>query len=281
MPSQNLRATRVKPSTTGALTLEVLRQERISPSFCRVTLGGVDLDRFRYLGFDQWFRLFIPVSPAAEGESNLQRLPDKLSTLKYVKFLMIDKDVRPVLRNYSVRAFRADAGAGPELDVDFVVHGDERGGAGLAANWATSCQPGDWVAILDEGASFNPPASAGDSVFLVSDESGLPALAGILASLPAEATGTAVIEVPDVSDRQPLVRPAGVDVQWLSREDDHETPGRAALVAVQSAPLPGESFYGFVVGEQSLATAVRRHWVDAGVPKNHITFCGYWRSASR
>ncbi|GIH97911.1 siderophore-interacting protein [Planobispora siamensis] len=61
------------------------------------------------MGYEQWFRLFLPVS----GDS-LTRLPGKPTTLSYARYLTIPKSSRPVLRNYSVRAYRPE---GPELDV--------------------------------------------------------------------------------------------------------------------------------------------------------------------
>jgi NADPH-dependent ferric siderophore reductase len=80
-----------------------------------------------------------PVHPVAEGA--LARLPKTLSPLSYAKYLTIAKTTRPVLRNYSVRAYRPDGPDGPELDVDLVLHGS----AGPAAVWADSCAPGQTV----------------------------------------------------------------------------------------------------------------------------------------
>lgn len=267
MARTNLRATRIKPENAELLTLCVLRREQISPHFVRVTLGGGDVSAFRYMGFDQWFRLFIPVS-----ENSLSRAPRKLDTLSYMKYLTVAKTDRPVLRNYSVRAFRGD-----ELDVDFVIHGSsDNGTAGPAATWAQTCEQGDPVAILDEGVGFNP-APAVKQVLLVTDESGLPAAAGILASLPEDTTGQALIELPSPEDRQDLTAPAGVEVTWLPRSDPHGVPGRAALAAAEALPVPTDPFYGWVVGEQTLPSTLRRHWVQADVPKANIMFCGYWR----
>ncbi|MEV5504712.1 siderophore-interacting protein [Nonomuraea fuscirosea] len=72
------------------------------------------------MGYDQWFRLFLPVSA-----NSLTRFPPRLTTLGYARFLTISKTDRPVLRNYSVRACRP---AGPEIDVDFVPHGSAADG---------------------------------------------------------------------------------------------------------------------------------------------------------
>ncbi|GAA3387741.1 siderophore-interacting protein [Cryptosporangium minutisporangium] len=272
MARQNLHANRIKPQTSELLTLHVLRREQISPHFSRVTLGRGDVERFVPMGFDQWFRLFIPVS-----DGSLARAPQKLNTIAFLRFLAVSKSERPVLRNYTVRDYREDGPDGPELDVDFVLHGsasDET--AGPAATWASTCTEGDPVAIFDEGVGFNPPDGL-NRVRLVADESGLPAVAGILRSLPADATGEAIVEVPSAEDQQPLTGPTGVEVTWVVRPDPHGVPGQAALAAASALPATTEPFYGWVVGEQSLPTELRRHWVGQGVPKNHIMFCGYWR----
>jgi NADPH-dependent ferric siderophore reductase len=133
------------------------------------------------MGFDQWFRLFLPVVAGS-----LARLPDKLTPLSYSKFLMTAKASRPILRNYSVRAFRADGPDGPELDVDFVLHGAAADGtAGAAAAWAQNCVEAvsrRRSRVAGRGIAFTP-APATRRVLLVAGETGLSATAGILASL--------------------------------------------------------------------------------------------------
>jgi len=273
MARTNAAQTRQKPLDSTLLTLRVHERRRLSPSFARVTLVGDDLERFAPLGRDQWFRLFLPVA-----EGTLSRLPNRLDTLAYVRYLAIAKTERPVLRNYTVAGFRPDGEHGPELDVDFVLHGSAaEGTAGPAATWAETCEPGDAVAILDEGILFTPSAGVTGPFALVGDETALPAIAGVLASLPEDATGTALIEVPDAGDVRDLVAPPGVEVRWVVRVDPHATPGAAvrdAAVAAESA-MPA---YAWVAGEQALAAAMRRHWVRAGVDKRAISFTGYWRA---
>lgn len=273
MTSTNIRKTRLKPASAGLIRLRVLHSEQISPHFTRVTLGGGDIEQFQPMGFDQWFRFFIPVA-----DHGLDRLPTKLDTLAYVKYLAIPKKVRPLLRNFTVRGYRASGPNGPELDLDIITHGSAADGSASAATyWATTCVRGDEVALMDEGVTFTPPEDV-RSYRIVADESGLPAIAGILGSIQDDARGQALIEIPDAADRQDLVAPAGMEVIWITRSDPTATPGVAALSAAQALSLPSEPFYGWVVGEQALATGLRRHWVEAGVPKDNITFVGYWKA---
>ncbi len=265
----------VKPVSQDLLHLTVLRTERLSPHWMRITLGGGDIDRFTPLGFDQWFRIFLPHT-GGSGDEGLERIPAKANKIfGYLKYLRIPDGMRPVMRNYTVRAYRpATAGRGAELDVDFVLHGSGPS-AGPASRWADAAQPGESVVIIDEGLGFNPERGV-EKVALVADETGAPALAGVCASLPATATGFALIETPSADDILAFDAPAGVDVQWIVREDGVK-PGTLALAALQERAVdPG--VHAFIVGEQALPTAARRHLVgERGVDKSAVSFVGYWR----
>lgn len=50
----------VSHADTGLVTAEVPRAEQVSPHLVRITLGGEDLQNWRSLGFDRWFRLALP-----------------------------------------------------------------------------------------------------------------------------------------------------------------------------------------------------------------------------
>lgn len=262
----------VKPASPDLLHLRVLRTERLSEHWMRVTLGEGEIDRFVPLGYDQWFRLFLPVG----GDEGLDRIPAKANKLLgYLKYLRIPDGVRPVMRNYTVRAYRAaTADAGAEIDVDFVLHGTGPD-AGPASRWAASARPGDSVVIIDEGLGFDPERGV-DRVILAADETGLPAVSGVCASLPVNATGVALIEVPSEADALAFEAPAGVEVRWLVR-DAQTRPGALALAALEEIPLQAEGTHAFIVGEQSLPTSARRALVARGLDKASISFIGYWR----
>ncbi|MBD5787873.1 siderophore-interacting protein [Cellulosimicrobium terreum] len=266
-----------KPADAHVLTLEVVGSKRVSPHVVRVTLGGEGMDHFTPMGYDQWFRLFLP-RPDQEALS----LPTRSSGLWYVQYLATPKARRPYVRNYTVRTVRSDL---REMDVDFIVHGDE----GPASRFALTAEPGDRVGLLDQGVGYNPRVPH-DWTLVVADETGLPAAAGICESLPDDARGLVLVELPDLADVQDFRVPAGVDLRWIARTeveqgdasgtaaDDHAIPGRLALDAVRAADLPSGPVYAYAVGESSLATGVRRHLVnDRGVPKSHVDFVGYWR----
>jgi NADPH-dependent ferric siderophore reductase len=270
MPRHNLATAGRRPEEAELLTGVVVGSRRVGPHLVRVSLGAGDLRDLPRQGYDQWFRLFIPVA-----DDSLEHAPRRLTTTSYLRMLTVAKAKRPVIRNYTVRDHRGE-GAATEIDLDVVVHDDGPVGPGM--RWATECRPGDVVGLLDQGVGFVLPGDA-DEVSLVCDESGLPAAAGILASLCTDRpdlVGRAVIEVPHPDDRQDLRAPSGVRVDWLVRGAGAR-PGTAALAEVVAGPALGARAYAWAAGEQALATGARRHWVTSGVPRERVSFCGYWR----
>ena len=264
---------RLMPTNPRLFRARVLRAERATPSMHRVTVTGDDLHEFGYLGFDHWFRLFMPLP-----HQDAFRLPDLDGTKWWPPFLAIPEDVRPHCANYTVAAFRpATATSAAELDIDFVVHTDADGTPeGRAALWACAAQPGDELAVLDQGCIFDCPDDATE-VLVVAEETGLPGVVGIAASLPRDTVGRIILEVPTAADMRELDAPDGVSVTWLVRQDPHATPGAAALEELRRHTPSDDRGYAFVVGESTLATEGRRHLHRSGLPKSRITFSGFWK----
>ncbi|MDM4762198.1 siderophore-interacting protein [Galbitalea sp. SE-J8] len=242
----------------------VTRAERISPNFIRVTVAGDELAHLADHGFDHWFRLFLP----QEGRETSFDLPDSFGMGGYVKYLRMSGSSRPHLRNYTVRALRP---AERELDIDFVVHGDE----GVAGRWVQRAAPGDRVALIDQAHAYGDHSAATEHL-IAGDETALPAIANILRDLPRDARGLAIVELPDAADAQPLDPPPGIEVRELVRRAG-DRPGSAALAEVQRWRPATERPAAYLVGEQALAAGGRRHAVAAGVPKNDVVFTGYWK----
>ena len=119
------------------------------------------------------------------------------------------------------------------------------------------------------------------TTLLIGDETAMPAVAGICRSLPRDARGVAIIEIPTAGDRQELSAPAGMEITWIHRDESSQTaarPGELALRALAAAALPDGEVHAHVIGESALATGARRHLVqERDVPKRNVDFVGYWR----
>lgn len=256
---------RTAPSHRRMIETRVLRTERLSESFLRVTVGGPELADFEHQGWDQCVRLFFP-RPGQEG----LRMPTSGGNGWIAQFYLMPARTRPHVRNYTVRALRRAEG---EMDIDFVVHGD-----GPASTWAAAARPGDPVGLFDEGTMYAPDPSA-EWQLLAADESGLPAAAAIAEATDPELNTRLLLEVPTEDDILPLELGSTVSVSWFPRASRDLVPGALLLEEIRRARLPGHGRGSvLLVGESGFATGARRHLVNAmRVPKSEITFFGYWK----
>jgi NADPH-dependent ferric siderophore reductase len=192
--------------------VQVARVERLAPHFTSVTFTGDDLEGFGTAGLDQRVKVVLPLP-----EIGFAAFPDGDDW--YGAWRELPAGLRNPFRTYTVRAVRPHA---REVDIVFVGHGD----VGPASAWAASAEPGDEIVLIgpDEqspgravGIDWRPGAV--DTLLLAGDETAAPAIASILESLPDDAKGIALIEVPADGDRLEVRAPAGVEVRWLSRAD--------------------------------------------------------------
>ncbi|MFC8130776.1 siderophore-interacting protein [Streptomyces sp. NPDC057302] len=246
------------------ITLEVRRRELLTPGFASVTLGGPAVGDLTVAGNDQAVRLFFP----REGQTRL-RMPTLSNEAWIAQLMLVPKSARPWVRNLTIRRSRPED---EEIDIEFALHGDSP-----MSSWVRRAEPGDPAGIFDMGTMYRLPEHA-EGQLLVGDESALPALLSILDSTPPSLPTEVYLEVADAADIRPLKTPAGVRIHWFSRDDADMRPGTLALEAVRRASLPSGRFFTWVAGESRLATTLRRHLVnDRGVPKQDISFFGYWR----
>jgi NADPH-dependent ferric siderophore reductase len=307
-------------STTSQLTdspvrcfeTEVVRVQRLSSSFTRITLGGDCLSRFDACGplgpRDLRIKVIVPVGPVPPEPIDVQ------DEGWYQRWLQEEPRRRGEMRTYTVRAARVD-GPHPEVDIDFVLHGHD-GSSGPAAAWAASASVGDRLLLLGPNAAcdgryggieWRPPV--GGRVLLVGDETAVPAVASILATLPAGYAGNVLLEVPAADDFQALHSDAALEVTWLARSDRPrgELLVRAVRDLVRPAaaaaaePLPDVSLdllwetpeddapeddtrtpYVWIAGEAAMVKELRRHLVGTvGMPRDRVAFMGYWREGGR
>lgn len=303
--------------------VRVARIEDLTPSFRRLTLTGPDLDLFADTGLDQRIKLILARTPdeatgptAADAHAALDTLVTPGTGFDwFTAWRALPDDVRPVVRTYTIAAVRQDL---REIDVDVVRHGD----LGPASRWAGTAQVGDTLGICGPdarhpgphgGIEWAPPEHS-LALLLAGDETAVPAIRGILAALPDDARGEAVLEIPYAADVLPVRAPAGIRITWLPRDGAPHgsllVPGvRAATERLLDAPLAGErpgviedvdvdaqilwevpvdpdgapltrstDLYAWLAGEAGAIKTLRRHLVaERGVDRRAVAFMGYWR----
>ncbi|WP_411374707.1 siderophore-interacting protein [Arthrobacter sp. MPF02] len=240
---------------TLAFEVTVSSVQELSPNFRRITFGGYSLRDFGVHGdtLDLRIKLMIP-SLAANGTQIPLPVFEMSSSGWYREWLAMDPAVRGSMRTYTVRRARLDE-VYPEIDVDFVMHFDDHGNGGPAANWALNAKPGDAITIIGpnnraahcvtaeiySGIEWRPGLA--QRVLLAGDETAIPAISAILESLPEYMTGHAFLEVPEAGDFLELSSPANVDITWLARgaQIGRSRPhGELLQQAVRKAvPVPG------------------------------------------
>lgn len=295
-----------RPQTVPAWRLfrsTVTRVQRLSSSFVRITFAG---DQLTELGDDRGDQRVKVILPAPDGSLDLV----DTDGLSWYQDLMAREEARrnPV-RTYTSRYVRAEQA---ELDIDFVLHGDE----GPASRWAASAAVGDDVILcgpnLQHGGPYGgtgfKPAEGTDRFLLVADETAVPAALAILEGLPRGVTGAALLEVPHTDDALAVDAPTGVQVRWLPREGAATGTllepavrnllqlwlGERAAADESESDLPVDpdgylwdvpdeavrgEFYAWLAGEAGVVTRLRRALVrEHGVDRRSVAFMGYWRA---
>lgn len=256
-------------------------RRRLSPSFVRITLVAPELRFCSPTLLDQRVKLLV-----GTGVGALASIGEDW----YGSWTAMPDDARPAMRTYTLSAVRADAG---EVDVDVVLHDHEGpvGAFAVGAPIGAECllvaadarRPGH-----DEAGVAWRPGDARD-VLVVADETALPAVANIVATLPADATGHVVVEVPEAGDVRELGVPAGVAVTWCVKADGRRAPDAVAFPAADVTEpeedllweeASGDGWYGWVAGEAGMVRQVRAAAHASGVPKGRIAFMGYWKAGT-
>lgn len=228
----------------------------------RITLGGSELEGFLDAHNGPNVKVFVPregqrrpALPVLDHETGRYRWPEPSE--------------RPTMRTYTVRRYDQVHG---ELDVDFVMHGDH----GVAASWARSAEPGDFLGVMGPGGKTCRDA---DWYLLAGDQTALPAISSIVERLPATARGQVFVEVSDAAEQQHIECPPDLGLTWLHR--DGVPAGCSTLLgdAVRDVELPpGQDVSAWVSGESTTVRGIRRHLRDdRGLDASSVLAVGYWK----
>ena len=181
--------------------------------------------------------------------------------------MFTDVEARELRRRYTITRVDPDA---ETLVLEGVLHGD-----GPGAAWFAGAEPGAEIDVVGPRGQIElgPP---GVHHVLVGDESGLPAFAEVLRSLPSDARATAVIEVASAAEEQPIETVADVELRWVHR--DGRPTGRADLLIAALAELEpfAPPVQAYVLGESRTIVALAPALARLGVGRAETFVKGYW-----
>lgn len=245
-----------------------LRRVRVSgvqqlvPSMVRVTVAGEALDDFASDGPADHVKLFFP-DPASGVLTTPEPGPDGIRRPSEGVVLS---------RDYTPRAFRPPSGSSPaQLDLDFVVHGDE----GPATAWASNASVGDELGVGGPRGSRLVPEGLG-GLLVIADETALPATARWLELLPTSVPVTALFDVADASVEGyfDAASTSGMHATWLHRTDG---PGQLEAALRGLGPIADDTFV-FLAGEADALVPLRRYLRrELALPAEQVAASGYWR----
>jgi NADPH-dependent ferric siderophore reductase len=231
--------------------VRVTRVEQLSPRMVRVTFTGDDLGAFAWNGPAAHIKLIFPEDGQTEPP---MPQPDGPRSTR--------------MRTYTPRRFDP---AIPELDVDFVLHGD-----GPASRWAAQAKAGQALILAGPGPNYQIDP---DAVWflLAGDDAALPAIETILDALPAEARVRVLLEVADKHEERPLSTAAQLDITWLHGGAQPE-PDTALEAAVRAIELPAGNGRIYVGCEAAAVRRIRTHLLhERGLDPATIVTRGYWK----
>lgn len=243
---------------------DVVSLEEITPSMTRFIFKVEDGERFISSGCpDEWVRLSFqpnahtPLTLQIRDENGKWRWPDGAEPCPD--------------RPYTVRRWD---GRRCEMTIDIVAHD-----SGLATEWARSARIGDRVGVCNPGGRFRMPKQT-DWLLMVTDITGLPAVARVVEELPSGFTAYVHVEIPLEDDRQALQTQAQLDLTWhitKTKRTGGTEHSKLAAIAADITALPDGNGYIYIAGEAKMVSQSRKHFRDnLGFDKNRIEAIGYW-----
>jgi NADPH-dependent ferric siderophore reductase len=229
---------RTMPGTT-LMELTVVDSARVTPGMQRLRLTAPELAGFGY-------------QPGQD-----------------VMLLVARDGGRPVRRRYSIRGLDRDERL---LTLDIVRHA----GGGPGEQWVAAARPGTTVEGIGPRGKIFPDPDADWHLF-IGDESALAAIFSMVASLPAQAAATVILEIPDAADEQELGADAKTDLRWLPRSGGPAGQPGALAAAAQAVDLPdGVRPHAYLIGESRVVLALREVLAQRGFDPARISPKAYW-----
>ncbi len=234
--------------------LAVKQSRELFAGMQRVTLGHDDVGSLTADGVH--LRMMMPLDPArtavwphmaANGAPAWPQGEDKL----HARFI-------------TLRHVRPDDGA---VDID-IVHHD----GGLISDWATQATPGQTVGVMGPAGAAELKHETG--LFLAADGTGIPAVARLMETASADATGDVVVAMPPGYDAASYFPETNLRLHPIAadRFEDDIVETATRLTA------PGETAYAFFAGEFRNAQDLRRMFKQRlNLDKTTQISTAYWR----
>lgn len=231
--------------------VSVVSVEPLGRAFLRMVVAGEDFSKFDDSAIH--FRLVMP----PKGETN--PVWPSLSQAGTTDWPKGDKALhRPV---YTARHLDHERNL---LTLDIFVHE-----GGRVTDWAQTVSPGSRIGLIGPGGGGIPDLRP---IHLFADETGFPAVARILETLPNSASGTVTLNATaGAACRYPFPKHPGITVKWQTG------PKAVGLShAAQEALDTDPNCQIWFASEKGDAQAMRAHLKAKGISAKDHYIAGYW-----
>ena len=224
--------------------VKVVSIHQPTPRVRRIVLGGYSLKSFTTQYPAQWIKVFLP----APTEQQIGRA-----------FTIRDFDPLTC-----------------QLTFDIALHD-----GGPMSEWALTAKVDDELQIAGPRGGFK---GVDDKSWLVlaCDETGLPAVAAIVRSLPADLLVHIFIEVADETEVQFLATQPRARVRWIFRNSTADEPGETLAQVLRHSPLPAQGGDAWVAAEATAIRSIRTQLLrDRGFQLGRVQAAGYWKQGEQ
>lgn len=264
----------------------------LSPSFVRITLTGPDLGACGAILLDQRVKLVVGTADVLD---QLAASQDWFTDWRALG------EAAPPLRTYTLSAVRPNQDGSGAVDIDVVLHDLDHGTPDDApgARYAATAPLGTPALLVAADRNLPGADTVGvawhgrdaDEVLLIGDETALPAIINICATLRQHVRGRVIVEIPQRGDVRDMACPHGVDVHWCVRADGETALALFGIRPHEFTPVPRDELVwdepeadtrrcAWLAGEAAWVKELRGQLTSLGYTKAESSIMGYWRRGS-
>lgn len=233
-----------------------------SSGFARVTLAGPAVAELGEPGLSSSIRVLVPASAD-------EHLP--FPTWQGNEFRHEDGS-RPAIRTLTPLEIQVDRAVPAESSVSVMIlrHGTSSAGdPGHLGRWLDTARVGCEAAISELGRAYSPLAGCTE-LWLLGDESALPAMRQITSSL-------AAVRIRSHLEYQHGDSPGLLPEAEVHRLRSADDRGTALLAALDGLPEPSGHISIWAAGEAAVMHRIRGAVAERGWPREQLWIRGYWK----
>lgn len=245
-------------------TVSLVSKSYLTPNYLRLVLKCDDIEAYRDVPLGVNNKLFIPPQGHTTVEMPVFNPETKVWELE-------NEANRPAVRTYTHRFIDLDK---KELTVDFAVHE----GDSIACNWARDSAEGSQIGLAMKLKHRDVLPEVKEFLF-VTDMTGIPVVAALVATLPKDAKATIITEVltaEDILDAH-YESKANITTEWVINPTP-ETGSQLSSIAKHAWSKLASPNFTHITAEYSTVKTLRDFLrKEQSLTSAEFYACAYWQ----